>query len=195
MSEVELPDVPPAPNMAEDPRAISIEEVVRDMRITRVRYVMADTSAYVRYLPRFNPNPEDLSVNIDPFAENHVEAEETGEFSIPELVNELSQAYVNIYLFPDREARNYFMAGFDESLKQVDFVAGRFEFSRLWVTAGMSNIGLPVAVFLGQRHAVNNQPSVSIYDHREQIRGEHVYRAVRGYGNHVGEEFLTGTEA
>jgi hypothetical protein len=195
MSEVDVPEVPPAPSLAEDPRAISVEEVVRDMRITRVRYFMADTSAYIRYLPRFNPNPEDLSVNIDPFAEHHVEAEETGEFSIPELVNELSHAYVNIHLFPDREARNYFMAGFDESLKQVDFVAGRFEFSRLWVTAGMSNIGLPVAVFLGQRHAVNNQPSVSIHDHREHIRGGHVYRAVRGYGDHVGEEYLTSTEA
>jgi hypothetical protein len=38
---------------------------------------MADTSAYVRYLPRFDPEPEDLFVKIDPNTERNIEAERT----------------------------------------------------------------------------------------------------------------------
>ncbi|MCG5540547.1 MULTISPECIES: hypothetical protein [unclassified Halorhodospira] len=173
-----------------DPRSLSVGEIVEQMRIVRVRYALADTSAYVRYLPRFNPQPEDLTVHVDPFAEHHEGAEVTGEFRLPELVNELIHAYIRVHVFASREQRNYFVGGFDEALTQLDFVGGGFGFNRLWITVGTTNIGVPVCIYLGQRTAVNRQPTVSLVDHRENPRGDVVYRAVGGYGDHVGEEYF-----
>jgi len=173
-----------------DPMRLGIEEIVRDMRIIRARYIMPDTSAYVRYLPHFDPNPEDFTVNVDPNTEQHEQAERTGEFSIRELVTELVYAYIQIHLFPNRVTRNFFIAGFNDSLVQLEFVGGRYDFNRLWINAGTSNLGIPSAIFLGQRPGVNGQPMVSLIDHRESTRGVTRYRAVRGYGDHVGEEFF-----
>ncbi|MBK5936044.1 MAG: hypothetical protein LLP51_01075 [Halorhodospira halophila] len=173
-----------------DPQSLGVDEIVEQMRIVRVRYTLADTSAYVRYLPRFNPQPEDLTVHVDPFAEHHEGAEITGEFRLPELVNELIHAYIRVHVFASREQRNYFVGGFDDALTQLDFVGGGFGFNRLWITVGTTNIGMPVCIYLGQRTAVNRQPTVSLVDHRENPRGDVVYRAVGGYGDHVGEEYF-----
>ncbi len=175
---------------AEAPENLSLEDIVRDLRLVRARYVMPDTSAFVRYQPRFKGIPQDLTVQLDPHTESHVDAEPTGEFSLSELVNELTFAYIQVHLFPSREARNFFIAGFDDSLHQLEFLGGHYDFNRLWITTGISNIGIPVAVFLGQRTAVNAQPSVSLHDHRDHPRGKMRYRAVRGYGQHVGEEYF-----
>lgn len=183
-------DAPLADAATVDPRAMDLHDIVRDLRIVRVRYTLADTSAYVRYLPRFNPAPGDLTVHIDPFAEHHQGAEVTGEFSLPALVNELIHAYIRVHLFASKENRNHYIRGFDDALAQLDFVGGGFGFNRLWITAGTTNIGVPVAIYLGQRTAVNNQPSVTLVDHRENASGKAVYRAVRGYGQHVGEEYF-----
>jgi len=173
-----------------DPTTISIEDVVRDLRIVRARYIMPDTSAYVRYLPRFDPNPEDIAVHLDPHTESHVEAEKTGEFTVKDLVNELRFAYVQIHLFASRDARNAFVSGFDDALYQLQFIGGNYDFNRLWISSGTSNLGIPVAIFLGLRAAVNGQPSVSLIEHRDNPRGIMRYRAVRGAGDHVGEEFF-----
>ncbi|BAU57527.1 hypothetical protein HH1059_08340 [Halorhodospira halochloris] len=172
------------------PESYSIEELVEQLRIVRVRYNLVDTSAYVRYLPRFNAQPEDLTVHVDPFAEHHEGAEVTGEFRIPELVSELINAYIRIHLFSSREQRNYFVAGFDDALTQLNFVGGGFGFDRLWITVGTTNVGVPVCIYLGQRTAVNRQPTVSLIDHRFNSRGDLVYRAVGGYEDHVGEEYF-----
>ena len=178
------------PDAHPDPTQLTVQDVVDRMRIVRVRYTLADTSAYVRYLPRFNPQPEDLTVHVDPFAEHHEGAEVTGEFRLPELVNELIHAYIRVHIFASREQRNYFVGGFDEALTQLDFVGGGFGFNRLWITVGTTNIGVPVCIYLGQRTAVNRQPTVSLVDHRENARGDVVYRAVGGYRDHVGEEYF-----
>ena len=186
-SETESED---QPEVHPNPEALSVEEIVQQMRIVRVRYNLADTSAYVRYLPRFNPQPGELSVHVDPFAEHHEGAEVTGEFRLPELVNELIQAYIRVHVFNSREQRNYFVSGFDHALAQLDFVGGGFGFNRLWITVGTTNIGVPVCIYLGQRTAVNRQPSVTLVDHRFESRGKAVYRAVSGYEDHVGEEYF-----
>jgi hypothetical protein len=47
-----------------------------------------------------------------------------------------------------------------------------------------------MAIFLGKRHAVNGQPSVTLVDHREQVAGRLAYRAIGGAGDHVGEDFF-----
>ncbi|MFP4146143.1 MAG: hypothetical protein ACLFSI_00325 [Halorhodospira sp.] len=172
------------------PETMSVEEIVEQMRIVRVRYNLADTSAYVRYMPRFNPQPEDLTVHVDPFAEHHEGAEITGEFRLPELVNELIHAYIRVHVFASREQRNYFVSGFDDALTQLDFVGGGFGFNRLWITVGTTNIGMPVCIYLGQRTAVNRQPTVTLVDHRTESGGKPVYRAVGGYADHVGEEYF-----
>ncbi|MGJ3263008.1 MAG: hypothetical protein ACFE0R_07215 [Salinarimonas sp.] len=179
-----------APRPSEDEiRALTIEDVVARLEVVRARYFMPDTSAFVRYLPTFDPDPADLSVKIDPNTEKHVSAEETGRFSLPQLVTELELAYITVHLFPNRQARDHFVAGFDGALRQVEFIGGQFEWSRLWLTTGTANIGTPIAVFLGQRAAVNNRPSVSLIDHRQVVRGRMAYRAVGGSGAHVGEEY------
>lgn len=183
------PPVPERILSEEEIRALSIEEIVRRTEVVRARYFMADTSAYVRYLPRFDPEPEDLSVKIDPDTERHVEADQTGTFTLPGLVTELELAYITVHIFPTRQARDYFVAGFDGALRQIGFIGGGFDWSRLWLTSGTSNIGVPTAIFLGQRHAVNNRPSVSLVDHRSTVSGRLAYRAVGGSGDHVGEEY------
>ncbi|GGK49656.1 hypothetical protein [Salinarimonas ramus] len=170
-------------------RALTIEDVVARLEVVRARYFMPDTSAWVRYLPAFDPDPEDLSVKIDPNTERHVSAEETGRFTLPRLVTELELAYMTVHLFPTRQARDFFVAGFDGALRQVEFIGGQFDWNRLWMTAGTANIGVPIVVFLGQRAAVNNRPSVSLIDHRQVVRGRMAYRAVGGSGAHVGEEY------
>jgi hypothetical protein len=173
----------------EDIRALSIEEIVARTEVVRARYFMADTSAYVRYLPRYDPEPADLSVKIDPNTERHVEAEQTGAFTLPGLVTELELAYITVHLFPTRQARDYFVAGFDGALRQIGFIGGAFDWTRLWLTSGTSNIGVPTAIFLGQRTAVNNRPSVSLIDHRSAVKGRLAFRAVGGSGDHVGQEY------
>jgi len=174
----------------QSPADFSVQELVEQMHIVRVRYLLADTSAYVRYMPRFNPQPEDLSVHLDPFAEHHEGAEVTGEFRLPELVKELIHAYIRVHVFASREQRNYFIAGFDDALTQLDFVGGGFGFDRLWITAGTTNVGVPACIYLGQRTAVNKQPTVTLVDHRDDPRGVLAYRAVGGYADHVGEEYF-----
>jgi hypothetical protein len=177
----------------EQARDVSIEDIVRDLEIFRVRYFMPDTSAYVRYQPEFDHHPDELTVHVDPAPAGHVAVEETGRFRLPDLVNELELAYILVHLFPSPEARDYFIAGFDGALAQLDFIGGNYDLSRLWITKGTSNLGLPVAIFLGQRNAVNNQPSVSLIDHRSDYKGRLAYRAIRGSGTHVGEEFFTAS--
>ncbi len=179
-----------APRLTEDEiRALSIEDIVAGLRVVRCRYQMADTSAFVRYLPRFDPDPDDLSVKIDPYTEKHVAADQTGEFSLAELVTELELAYITVHVFPSRQARDFFNAGMDGGLRQVEFIGGQVDWYRLWLTTGTSNIGVPLAIFLGQRLAVNGRPSVSLIDHRTNLMGRMAYRAVGGSGQHVGEEF------
>lgn len=184
------------PRLSEDEiRALAVDDIVARLRLVRTRYHMPDTSAFVRYLPRFDPDPEDLSVKIDPYTEKHVSADQTGTFSLAELVTELELAYITVHVFPNRQARDYFIAGMDGILRQVEFIGGRFEWSRLWLTTGTANIGVPIAVFLGQRAAINGRPSVSLIDHRFQVKGRMAYRAVGGSGQHVGEEFFPAGEA
>lgn len=166
------------------------EEIVRHLRLYRVRYDMPDTSAFVRYSPNFQREPDELTVHMDAALERHVNAMETGTFSLPELVNDLVHSYVNVHIFPDREALDFFVSGFDGALMQIGFIGGSFDWGRLWMMRGRSNIGLPVAVFLGQRSAVNGQPAVTLVDHRHHRRGARVYRAVSGAGSHVGEEYF-----
>jgi hypothetical protein len=179
-----------APRLSEDEiRALSIEAVVARLEVVRARYFMPDTSAFVRYLPAYDRDPEDLSVKIDPGTEKHVDAEQTGRFTLPQLVTELEVAYITVHLFPTRQARDFFVAGFDGALRQVEFIGGQFDWNRLWLTAGTANIGAPIAMFLGQRAAVNNRPSVSLIDHRQVVKGRMDYRAVGGSGAHVGEEY------
>lgn len=190
MDEPRTGGVATTPRLSEDEiRALSIEDIVARLRVVRCRYHMPDTSAFVRYLPRFDPDPEDLSVKIDPETEKHVEADQTGEFSLPELVTELELAYITVHVFPSRQARDFFNAGMDGGLRQVEFIGGQFDWHRLWLTTGTSNIGVPIAIFLGQRMAVNGRPSVSLIDHRSTVMGRMAYRAVGGSGQHVGEEY------
>lgn len=190
MADAATETAPATPRLSEDDvRALSVEDIVARLRLVRCRYHMPDTSAYVRYLPRFDPDPEDLSVKIDPDTETHIEADQTGTFSLPELVTELELAYITVHLFPNRQARDFFNAGMDGALRQVEFIGGRFDWHRLWLTTGTSNIGVPIAIFLGQRAAVNGRPSVSLIDHRAAVKGRMAYRAVGGSGQHVGEEY------
>lgn len=171
--------------------SLSPEDIVRDLRLVRVRYDMPDTSAFVRYAPSFQRDPDELTVHMDAPLERHTGAQETGTFRIPDLVNELVYAYINIHVFPDREALDFFVSGFDGALTQLGFIGGSFDWNRLWMMRGRSNVGLPVAVFLGQRSAVNGQAAVTLVDHRHHRRGVRVYRAVGGAGSHVGEEYFT----
>ncbi len=187
MADAAAPDTPRLSE--EDIRSLSIEDFIRGTEVVRARYFMADTSAFVRYLPRYDPDPEDLSVKIDPDTERHVQAEQTGSFTLPQLVTELEQAYITVHIFTTRQARDHFVAGFDAALRQIGFIGGVFDWSRLWLTSGTSNIGVPTAIFLGQRTGVNNRPSVSLIDHRATIKGRMAFRAVAGSGSHVGEEF------
>ncbi len=167
----------------------TIKEIVEQLELVRVRYEMPDCSAFVRYLPRFDDaQPEELTVQsywgIPP-----VSGEKKGVFSLPSLVNELHYAYVLVHLFPSTTALEYFLAGFDTSLSQLEFIGGNFDFNNMWITSGENNLGIPMAIFLGQRNAVNGQPSVTLVDHREKVTGRVAYRAVGGAGDHVGEDF------
>lgn len=170
--------------------SLTPEDIVRELRLVRVRYDMPDTSAFVRYAPNFQRDPDELTVHMDADLERHTGAAETGSFTLPDLVNDLVYAYINVHVFPDREALDFFVSGFDGALSQLGFIGGTFDWNRLWMMRGRSNIGLPVAVFLGQRSAVNGQPAVTLIDHRTFRRGVRVYRAVGGAGTHVGEEFF-----
>jgi hypothetical protein len=105
-------------------------------------------------------------------------------------VNELRYAYVLVHLFPDESAMNFYLTGLDTGLAQLEFIGGSYDFNRLWITSGISNLGVPMAIFLGKRHAVNGQPSVTLVDHRELAAGRMVYRAIGGAGEHVGEDFF-----
>lgn len=188
-----MPDDLPATDAAAT--ALSIPDIVRDLRLRRVRYHMPDTSCSVRYAPSFQPQPDELTVHLDSAISRQIEADETGSFSLPELVNELVYAYINVHVFPDEPALEFFAAGFDGALTQLGFIGGTFDWERLWMTRGIANIGLPVAVFLGQRSAVNGQPAVTLVDHRSERRGMRVYRAVGGAGTHVGEEYYEAAGA
>ena len=168
---------------------IGVRDLVNGLEVVRVRYDLPDTSALVRYLPRYDESqPQELTVN-SAWGEKAVGARKTGEFSLASLTAELHYAYILVHVFPSEQAMDYFLAGFDTSLSQLEFIGGNYDFNRMWITSGMSNVGLPVAIFLGQRNAVNGQPSVTLVDHRSEVAGKVVYRAVRGAGEHVGEEF------
>ena len=173
------------------PLHLALEDIVKGLEIVRVRYEMPDSSALVRYVARFDDDqPEELTVHAS-WGDQAVKAAKTGSFTLKELVNELRYAYVLVHAFPDETTMDYFLAGMDTGLAQLEFIGGNYDFDRMWVTRGVSNLGLPVAIFLGQRHAVNAQPSVTLVDHRQHAMGEVVYRAVRGAGEHVGEEYFT----
>ncbi|WP_062269509.1 hypothetical protein [Endozoicomonas arenosclerae] len=170
---------------------LALEDITNGLEIIRVRYEMPDSSALVRYTTRFDDDqPEELTVHSS-WGDPAVSAKKTGTFSLKNLVNELRFAYVLVHAFPDETAMDYFLAGMNTGLSQLEFIGGNYDFDRMWVTRGISNLGLPIAIFLGQRHAVNAQPSVTLVDHRQKAMGEVVYRAVRGAGDHVGEEFFT----
>ena len=170
---------------------LSLEDIVKGLEIARVRYEMPDSSALVRYTARFDDDqPEEMTVHAS-WGDRAISAVKNGTFTLKELVNELRYAYVLVHAFPDEISMDYFLAGMDTGLAQLEFIGGNYDFQRMWVTRGISNLGLPVAIFLGQRHAVNAQPSVTLVDHRRQAMGEVVYRAVRGAGEHVGEEYFT----
>ncbi len=190
-----MPSTPSTSDTSEslDARAVctlAVSDIVEALRVVRTRYHMPDTSAFVRYVPRFDAHPEDLYVKVDPFTEPHTHADATGTFSLPQLVGELEFAYITVHLFPTRSARDVFVSGFDYALRQVEFVDGSVDWRRLWLTAGLANVGIPIAIFLGQRNAINGRPSVSLIDHRTLSSGALVYRAVGGSGDHVGEEYF-----
>ena len=172
-----------------DRATLSIEHIVAEMEIIRVRYEMPDTSAFVRYLPDANTNPTDRLANTIPGHGAPVAVTETGRFHIPQLVHELSYTYIHVILFASDEARRYYVAGFDSALAQLEFIEGMVDFRRLWLTSGVSNLGIPTVLFLGQRSEVNGQPAVSIIDRRHAAEGVRVYRAVGGAGDHIGEEY------
>ncbi|MRI34971.1 hypothetical protein EOPP23_18505 [Endozoicomonas sp. OPT23] len=167
----------------------ALQDIVKGLEISRVCYEMPDTSAVVRYCARFDDDqPEELTVHSS-WGDPAVNARKTGSFSLKELVNELRYAYVLVHVFAEEAHMDYYLAGMDAGLAQLEFIGGNFDFERMWVTRGISNLELPIAIFLGQRHAVNAQPSVTLVDHRQKAMGEVAYRAVRGAGEHVGEEF------
>ena len=105
-------------------------------------------------------------------------------------MTELELAYITVHLFPTRQARDYFIAGFDGGLAadRVHRRAVRLETGSGSPPARPTSAP-PIAVFLGQRAAVNNRPSVSLIDHRQVVKGRMAYRAVGGSGAHVGEEY------
>ncbi len=170
---------------------LTVKEIVEDLQILRVRYELPDSSAFVRYEPRFDDSqPEELTVHSS-WGVPSVGADKTGKFTLPTLVNELQYAYILAHMFPNVQAMEYFLAGFDTSLSQLEFIGGNYDFDRMWISSGVSNLGIPMAIFLGQRNAVNGQPSVTLVDHRKEATGQVVYRAVRGAGEHVGEDFYS----
>lgn len=168
---------------------LDIKSLVADLRVVRVRYELPDTSAFVRYQPAYDEDPNNLQVHHYD-GELPLSCSDTGSFSLKELVNELRYAYVLVHLFPDESAMNFYLAGLDNGLAQLEFIGGSYDFNRLWITSGVSNVGVPMAIFLGKRPAVNGQASVTLVDHREYPVGQLVYRAIGGAGEHVGEEFF-----
>ena len=168
---------------------LDIKSLVADLRVVRVRYELPDTAAFVRYQPAYDEDPNNLKVHHYD-GELPLSCSNTGSFSLKELVNELRYAYVLVHLFPDESAMNFYLAGLDNGLAQLEFIGGSYDFNRLWITSGVSSLGVPMAIFLGKRHAVNGQPSVTLVDHRERVAGRLVYRAIGGAGDHVGEDFF-----
>lgn len=170
---------------------IDIQTMVEKTELVRIRYEMPDSSAFVRYLPSFDESaPESLTVQSF-WGRQPTHLSKTGRFRLPDLVNELSYAYILVHVFPTENDLNYFLAGFDTSLSQLEFIGGNYDFNNMWITSGLSDLGIPMAIFLGQRNAVNGQPSVTLVDHRAEPKGQVVYRAVRGAGEHVGEEYYS----
>ena len=168
---------------------LDIKSLVADLRVVRVRYELPDTAAFVRYQPAYDEDLSNLKVHHYD-GELPLSCSNTGSFSLKELVNELRYAYVLVHLFPDESAMHFYLAGLDNGLAQLEFIGGSYDFNRLWITSGVSGLGVPMAIFLGKRHAVNGQFSVSLVDHREQAAGRLVYRAIGGAGDHVGEDFF-----
>lgn len=167
---------------------LDIKSLVAELTVVRVRYELPDTSAFIRYQPRYDEDPNTLKVHHYD-GEIPLSCTNTGEFTLKALVNELRYAYVLVHLFPDESAMNFYLSGLDNGLAQLEFIGGSYDFNRLWISSGISNCGIPMAIFLGKRHAVNGQPSVSLVDHREESAGKLVYRAIGGAGDHVGEDF------
>ncbi|KAB7695119.1 hypothetical protein [Plesiomonas shigelloides] len=170
-------------------QTFTIKEITENLQIARMRYQLPDTSAYIRYQPELSCDNTNISVQGGMMLP-HESCEPAGIFKLAELVNELNFAYLLVHIFPDTDSMNYFVAGFDTGLSQLDFIGGSFDNHRFWLTSGLSNLGVPVVVFYGQRNAVNGQPSVTLVDHRENPAGQVAWRAIRGAGEHVGEEFF-----
>lgn len=166
-----------------------IKSLVAALKVVRVRYELPDTSAFIRYQPVYEEDPNNLKVHHYD-GELPLSCSQTGTFSLKELVNELRYAYLLIHLFPSDTAMNFYLSGLDNGLAQLEFIGGSYDFNRLWITSGISSVGVPMAIFLGKRPAVNGQPSVTLIDHREHPVGQLVYRAIGGAGDHVGEEFF-----
>ncbi len=62
-------------------------------------------------------------------------------------MNELRYAYVLVHLFPDESAMNLS----DRSGYRVGPAGVHrrpYDFNRLWITSGISNLGVPMAIFL-----------------------------------------------
>ncbi|SIQ46803.1 hypothetical protein SAMN05880558_103353 [Aeromonas sp. RU39B] len=166
-----------------------IRSLVDALKVVRIRYELPDTSAFIRYQPVYEEDPNNLKVHHYD-GELPLSCSQTGAFSLKELVNELRYAYLLIHLFPSDTAMHFYLSGLDNGLAQLEFIGGSYDFNRLWITSGISNVGVPMAIFLGKRPAVNGQPSVTLVDHRELAAGQLVYRAIGGAGDHVGEEFF-----
>lgn len=79
---------------------LDIKSLAADLRVVRVRYELPDTSAFVRYQPAYDEDPNNLKVHHYD-GELPLSCSETGSFNLKELVNELRYAYVLVHLFPD----------------------------------------------------------------------------------------------
>ncbi|MGL4887891.1 MAG: hypothetical protein ACRC4V_16415, partial [Aeromonas veronii] len=114
---------------------LDIKSLVAELRVVRVRYELPDTSAFVRYQPAYDEDPNNLKVHHYD-GELPLSCSETGTFNLKELVNELRYAYVLVHLFPDESAMNFYLTGLDTGLAQLEFIGGSYDFNRLWITSG-----------------------------------------------------------
>ena len=110
---------------------LDIKSLVAELRVVRVRYELPDTSAFVRYQPAYDEDPNNLKVHHYD-GELPLSCSETGTFNLKELVNELRYAYVLVHLFPDESAMNFYLTGLDTGLAQLEFIGGSYDFNRLW---------------------------------------------------------------
>lgn len=185
---------PQEPDTNEGSDELTVEAIVEQLELYRMRYELPNTSAYIRYQAAKPAENDTLQVHVGVY-KDPAKLSNTGKFTMKDLVNELEYAYVLVHVFPNEQSMDFYLQGFDMALAQLEFVGGSYDFRRLYINSGISNLSLPVAVFLGERNAVNGQPSVTLLDHRDEPLGKVVYRAVAGAGQHVGEEYFTDEDS